>query len=170
MKFLKIAALIFTIFWQSVFASNRVNIIVEEDTFTSLKNITTKRIEINDTRKMINKLQNSLIYVRKGQDTYIKVRNIAGNFAIIAIAIGAYTTKFSNGIELTGLKLMISSYVAVAGFDMGMIKLNQADIEKLSREIIMTKIKLSALEKNLDREVKILCEEDSRHPICYNLK
>ncbi len=170
MKFLKIALLVNLIIWQSVFASSRIDALIEEEAFATLQEISNKRAEIVDTREMINKYQKSLQELRKGKDTYIKVRNIAGSIAIVAIAIGAYTIKFPNGIRFTGLKLMISSYVAVVGFDMGMIKLNQKDTERLSREIIMAKIILSALEKNLDRQVKVLCEEEPRHQICYNQK
>lgn len=167
MKMITILILAIVIAGQSLLASERIDAMINEDAMTTLQEIANKKNEIQETKDSLEKMQKSLKAAKNGQQTYIKIRNIAGTLAIVAIAIGAYKTSFPSGLKFTGLKLMFSSYIAVTGLGQGMIKLNQGDIENLSREIIMSLIKISKLEKGINRQVKVLCKEDPRHELCY---
>jgi hypothetical protein len=112
-------------------------------------------------------LQAQLKTAKKGQATYITVRNVAGTLAIIAIAVGAYKIKFPRALKFNGLRLMLSSYLAVSTYGQGMVKLNQNDIENLSREIIFSLIKISKLESDMNKQIAVLCKQDQRHELCY---
>jgi hypothetical protein len=170
MKIIKSFLLILLLSTQALYASERIDSIVYADTYASLEGISKQKNEIQEKKDYLQKMQASLKQAKKGQATYVKIRNIAGTLAIIAIAIGAYKTTFPSGVKFTGLKLMLSSYIAVSGLGQGMIKLSQTDIQNLSREIIRSLISISKLEKGIDRQVFILCKQESRHELCYTIK
>lgn len=151
-------------------ASGRTDVILNTDLQETFLKISERREEINKSKVMMNSLQAKLKEARKGKATYIKFRNIAGTIAIVAIAIGAYKITFPTGLKFTGMKLMLSSYLAVSGINEGMIKLNQNDIEDLSREVILSLIRISKMEKALNAELKTYCHQDPRDRLCYDLK
>lgn len=150
-----------------LFASDRTKEVITADAMVTLQQIAIKKAEIETTIASLKELQLNLEKKRKGRATYIQVRNIAGTLAIIAIAVGAYKTELPRLVNFTGLKLMLSSNLAVSGIGLGVIQLNQSEIEDLSRQVILSLIKLSKLEKGIDYQVKILCREDPRHQLCY---
>lgn len=152
------------------FASERTDDLLNSDIEESFTSISTRKEEIANSKAMLNSLQSKLKEARKGKATYIKFRNVAGTLAIVAIAVGAYKITFPSGLKFTGMKLMLSSYIAVSGLNEGMIKLNQNDIENLSREVILSLIRISKLEKALNAELKTYCRQEPRNGLCYDLK
>lgn len=166
MKILFVTLLQF-LFLIQAYGSERVDSIIDNDVMETLENISIKKEEIKNIKKTLDTLGNQLKKVKKGQTTYVRIRNVSGTLAIIAIAAGAYTARFPKGIRLTGLKLMFSSYLAVTTYGESMVTLNQTDIENLSRDIIMNRVKISKLEKSMAKQIVVLCAEDPRHILCY---
>jgi hypothetical protein len=155
---------------QSAMASQRLDDLLNSDLAERFESISSRKEDIEKSKEMMNSLQAKLKEARKGKAAYIKFRNVAGTVAIIAIAVGAYKITFPTGLKFTGMKLMLSSYIAVSGLNEGMIKLNQSDIEDLSREVILSLIRISKLEKALNAELKTYCHQDPRDRLCYELK
>ena len=171
MKILMVLVVMFTLFSESfmggLWASDRVNDVFNDDIYQTLQDISQKQDEIKQTKEAMISLQAQLKTAKKGQATYITVRNVAGTLAIIAIAVGAYKIKFPRALKFNGLRLMLSSYLAVSTYGQGMVKLNQNDIENLSREIIFSLIKISKLESDMNKQIAVLCKQDQRHELCY---
>ncbi len=167
MKIVKLFIIMSVLAIQGAFASSRTDDVLAADAMNTLKVISVRLDEIQVTKNSLKKLEESLKAAKKGKSTYIKIRNVAGTLAIVAIAVGAYKIQFGGEGRFGGLKVMLGSYLAVSGFEEGLIKLNQKEIEKLSREIIMSYVKISRLEKAIKSEVGILCEQDPRHQLCY---
>lgn len=170
MKFLYTFILIFSLAFQAVSASNRTDEILSEDLSESFHQLKDRKNEIYEAKKKMQELQLQLKEARKGKDTYLKIRNIAGTIAIVAIAVGSYKLTFPSGFKFTGLKLMASSYATVYGMNEGLIKLNQTDIENLSKDIVFGLIKVSKAEKSLNTEIKYFCHQDPRDELCYAVK
>jgi hypothetical protein len=150
-------------------ASGRTDEILSLDLQTQFDSFALKKDEIAEAKKTLQTLQVKLKDARNGKDIYLRIRTVAGTLVIIGVAAGAYKITFPAGFKFTGVKLMLSSYLAVTVMNEGMIKLNQSDIENLSREIILGLIKISKSEKALNKNIKLLCQEDPRHRLCYEL-
>lgn len=170
MKIAFLVILVFSMIQQTALASKRIEDVLTTDLTESFQQIALRKSELSETKESIEALQLKLKEARKGKATYIKIRNVAGTLAIVSIATGAYKLTFPSGLKFTGLKLMLSSYLAVSGVNEGMIKLNQSDIENLSRQIILSLIRISKIEKAINAEIKIFCHQDPRDRLCYELK
>lgn len=168
---MKLIVIILSLFicLQSALASRRTDEVLSLDFQSQFDSFALKKDEIAVAKKTLQTLHVKLKEARNGKDIYLRIRTVAGTLAIIGLAAGAYKITFPAGFNFTGAKLMLSSYLAVTVMNEGMIKLNQSDIENLSREIILGLIKICKSENALNKNIKLLCQEDPRHRLCYEL-
>lgn len=146
----------------SAFASSRTDALLSQDASVALDNYLDARNELDKSREELNVIDGRIKKSKKGQTVYLEFKKIAGSLLIVGIVIASYKAYFP-----PGFRVMLGSYVTLNGLSHGMIKLSNADINKLINGINRVQLAISNYEQQLIIKKNYYCKQEPRHLACY---
>lgn len=148
--------------FQASLASERVDQIIEKDALESLQQIAIQKKELRQQKVLLQQIDIKLKTIKKGQPVFLQARNVGGTLIIATIVIGTYRAHFP-----LGMRVLLEMYLSNTSHERGLIRLTNSEIKKMSKQLSLLLNQVKVIEKTLANQTRHLCEQDSRHQLCY---
>lgn len=150
-----------SLFMGIVFSSDRVDLLLEEDSTNSLDAIQVKLNQVEQLRLELQIIEFHLAQRVAGESVYLKFERLVGAVVLSGIVAGSASIYFP-----PGMRAMISANITVRGLKSGMIVLNEMEANKIRTELVLLRMKLQGSEASLKREARYYCKQVSSHDLC----
>ncbi|RPJ77890.1 MAG: hypothetical protein EHM20_05225 [Alphaproteobacteria bacterium] len=149
---------------QGLLASDRVDQIIEQDAMESLQQIWLKKKELREKKAPLQQIYIKLKTMKKGQPVFLQARNVGGTMVIATILIGTYRAHFP-----LGMRVLLEMYLSNSNHDRRSVRLSNSEIRRMSKDLSISLDQIKVIEKSLENQTRYLCEQDSRHQLCYGI-
>jgi len=154
-----------------IFASSKVDKLIQSDTTERLENITELKKSIRSLKVQMRTLELALVEAKKkktGKRAYVKSKKVSDAIAAISGLGGAIAATFMEDkirvLKITSFVFGISTSVSVI-FDL-LAEMSTDEAEIVQSKIDEVKPILKATESNLALEVKLLCKNEPSNQMC----
>ncbi|MEA9357045.1 hypothetical protein SHI21_12545 [Bacteriovorax sp. PP10] len=150
-----------SLFMGIAFSSDRVDLLLEEDSANALDAIQVKLDQVEQLRLKLQIIDFHLAQKPTGESVYLKFERIAGAVVLSGIVAGSASIYFP-----PGMRAMIAANITVRGLKSGMVVLNELDANKIRTDLVLLRMKLQVSESSLKREANYYCKQVSSHSLC----
>lgn len=145
----------------SVFSSDRVDYLLQEDSFHELDLIQEQLYQLDQLQFQLKKLEFHVAKKVNGENVYLKFERIAGAIVLSGVIAGSASIYFPPGV-----RAMMSAYIAVRGIKSGMLVLSEKDANQILSDLIVLRLKIASSKKTLNKTSQYYCKLVDTHDLC----
>lgn len=152
---------ILSLFLNSVFAFEKVNLLLDDDNYMALEKIRESRIQINSSISDLRRIEKKLEEKNADKKMSIKYEKVAGAVVIVGILFASYQVYCP-----PTLRILLSSFLTIKLKNYGVIKLTAKEVEQFKLNLKKLKNALNSVEMNLEYQRVFHCQTNVPHVLC----
>lgn len=152
---------ILSLLLNSVFAFEKVNLLLDDDNYMALEKIRESRIQINSSLSDLRRIEKKLEEKNADKKISIKYEKIAGAVVIVGILFASYQVYCP-----PTLRILLSSFLTIKLKNYRVIKLTVKEVEQLKINLKRLKNTLSSVAMNLETQRVFHCQTNVPHILC----
>ncbi|NOT80899.1 MAG: hypothetical protein HOP07_18085 [Bacteriovoracaceae bacterium] len=145
----------------SVFAFEKVNLLLDDDNYMALEKIRESRIQINSSLSDLRRIEKKLEEKNADKKISIKYEKVAGAVVIVGILFASYQVYCP-----PTLRILLSSFLTLKLKNYGLIQLTSKEVEQFKLNLKKLKNALNSVEMNLEYQRVFHCQTNVPHVLC----